>query len=95
MHGVILPPLPRKHWATIGFTEIGQIGQPIGGDFTLCIALRALKISCKCEGWVAVENLFIYLHHIYSTIEKVGETGTQNNDKNNKIACVRELFEST
>ena len=25
-----LQPLPHKHWAAIGYTEIGQIGQPIG-----------------------------------------------------------------
>ena len=40
---IILPPLPREHWAALVGTEIGQIGQPIG--VTVHIALRTLKIS--------------------------------------------------
>ena len=39
---IAFPTLPRKHWATIGCPEIGQIGQPI---LYTRNALRALKIS--------------------------------------------------
>ena len=34
----ILPPLPRKHWADIGYTEIGQpIGVTVHSHHSHCV----------------------------------------------------------
>ena len=53
---IILPPLPRQHWATIGCTNIGQ--HPIGVTVhSHCVeSFEKLLQRYVGEGWVEVDN---------------------------------------
>ena len=67
MQGVILPPLPRKHWAAIGYTKIGQIGQPI---YTLhCVESFENLLQVRGMG---CGGKFIYLFAPYLFDNRVG-----------------------
>ena len=60
---IILPPLPRQHWATIGCTNIGQ--HPIGVTVhSHCVeSLEGLSQRCrrgKGFQWIVKKNIFFW-----------------------------------
>ena len=78
---MFLQPLPRKHWAAIGCTEIGQIGQPIGVTVhSHCVeSFKKLLQQYVGEGWAAVDNekTQFFLNTLYHIKQK--------NDENERL----------